>query len=200
MSRSTPHEPALPNIGKRVLLGEISGAHGIRGEVVVRSHTADPGAIGKYGILESSDGRALPRLKVVRVTDRGFIARLDGISDRTAAEKLKGTELWIGRDRLPAAKPGEYYHADLVGLAAIAPDGAAIGTIIAVENFGAGDLLEIRRAGTNSTEYVPFTNACVPEVDIAAGHAVVIMPEPAEAEKEDCGEEDADEGIEPEKT
>ena len=181
---------------RRVLLGEVSGAHGIRGDVIVRSYTADPEDIAAYGALEAADGKALPKLSVVRVTDRGVVARFAGVADRNASETFKGTQLWIARDRLPAAKPGEYYHFDLVGLDAVAPDGTAIGHVIAVENFGAGDLLEIRLKDSRQTEYVPFTNACVPEVDLAAGRAVVVMPEIAEGGENGEGP-DGDEDIEP---
>lgn len=180
--------------GRRVLLGEVSGAHGIRGDVIVRSYAADPRDIAAYGALETAEGKVLPKLSVVRVTDRGVIARFAGITDRNAAETFKGTQLWIARDRFPAAADGEYYHADLIGLDAVAPDGAEIGHVIAVENFGAGDLLEIRLKDSKQTEYVPFTNAVVPEVDLTAGKLVVVMPEVLEEDAED--EEDDEEMLE----
>lgn len=180
--------------GRRVLLGEVSGAHGIRGHVIVRSYAADPRDIAAYGALETAEGKVLPKLSVVRVTDRGVIARFAGITDRNAAETFKGTQLWIARDRFPAAADGEYYHADLIGLDAVAPDGAEIGHVIAVENFGAGDLLEIRLKDSKQTEYVPFTNAVVPEVDLTAGKLVVVMPEVLEEDAED--EEDDEEMLE----
>ena len=177
-----------PARGRRVLLGEVSGAHGIRGDVIVRSYASDPRDIAAYGALETAEGKVLPTLSVVRVTDRGVIARLAGVTDRNGAETFKGMQLWIARDRLPVAADGEYYHADLIGLDAIAPDGSAIGHVIAVENFGAGDLLEIRLKDSKQTEYVPFTNAAVPEVDLAAGTLVVVMPEALEDEED--GEEE----------
>lgn len=186
------NEPAR---GRRVLLGEISGAHGIRGDVIVRSYAADPSGIAAYGALETAQGKTLPKLSVVRVTDRGVIARFAGVTDRNAAETFKGTQLWIARDRLPKAADGEYYHADLIGLDAVAPDGTGIGHVIAVENFGAGDLLEIRLKDSKQTEYVPFTNAAVPEVDLAAGRLVVVMPEVLD--DEDGEEADGDLGDEP---
>lgn len=169
---------------RRVLLGEISSVHGIRGEIVVRSYTADPGAIAAYGALETADGAALPKLTLVRVTDRGVIARLHGVGDRTLAETFRGTQLWIARDRLPVAEAGEYYHADLIGLDAIAPDGSAIGHIIGVENFGAGDLVEIRLKDSKQTEYVPFTDLFVPGIDLEAGTVTVVMPQPVEGDDE----------------
>ena len=121
---------------------------------------------------------------LARATAKGVVARLKGIGDRTAAEALKGVELYVDRDRLPAAAEGEFYHADLIGLAAVDPEGRQIGEIVAVQNFGAGDLLEIRLAGSGKTELVPFTEATVPEVDIAAGRAMVAMPAASNDEEE----------------
>lgn len=161
---------------RRVLLGEITTVHGIRGEVVVRSYTANPSDIAAYGALETAQGQPLPMLHVIRTTERGVIVRIAGIADRTAAEGYRGTQLWIARDRLPVAADGEFYHADLIGLRAIAGDGSVVGTIIAVENFGAGDLLEVALAQSKLTEYVPFTNDFVPTIDLAAGTATVVMP------------------------
>ncbi len=164
-------------MSERVLLGEITGVHGIRGDVIIRSYTADPADIATYGELESAAKKPVPEIRVVRVTDRVVVARLEGVNDRTRAETFKGTQLWIPRERLPPAAANEYYHADLIGLDAVAPDGVAVGTVIAVANFGAGDLLEIRVAGSNQTEYIPFTNAAVPAVDLAARRLVVVRPE-----------------------
>jgi 16S rRNA processing protein RimM len=169
----------------RVLLGRIAGAHGIRGEVVIHAYTAAPEDIGTYGPLSDADGARSFRLKSVRVTAKGVVAHLEGISDRSAAEALKGVELYVDRDKLPAAAEGEFYHADLIGLAAVDPQGKRLGEIVAVPNYGAGDLLEIRLAGSGKTEFVPFTEATVPEVDIAAGRAMVAMPAASDGEEEE---------------
>ncbi len=117
-------------------------------------------------------------------TKGGVVARLEGVSDRNAAEALKGVELYVDRDKLPAAAEGEFYHADLIGLAAVDPQGKRLGEIVAVQNYGAGDLLEIRLTGAGKTELVPFTEATVPEVDIAAGRVVVAMPAASGDEEE----------------
>ncbi len=161
----------------RVLLGSFANAHGIRGEVQVRTYTGAPEAIATYGPLSDKSGTRTFKLKVVRVTAKGIIARVDGIADRNAAETLKGIELYVDRVKLPAASEGEYYHADLIGLRAVSPEGEEIGTIIAVANFGASDLLEIQLKGGTAAEYVPFSDACVPHVDVAAGVATIVMPE-----------------------
>ena len=160
-----------------ILLGRIGAAHGIKGDVSIKTFTGAPEAIGSYGPLTDKAGIAAFKVKVVRVTPKGgIIARIQGVGDRNAAEALNGTDLYVERARLPKAKEGEYYHADLLGLKAVTPEGVEFGAIVAVENFGAGDLLEIRLNGVAQTEYVPFTNACVPEIDLANGRATVIMP------------------------
>ncbi|MCV0368502.1 ribosome maturation factor RimM [Filomicrobium sp.] len=160
----------------RVLLGRIRGAHGIRGDVLVHSFTELPEAIGDYGELTDCDGGRALRLKVQRVTPKGVIARVTGVSDRTAADALKGAELWIDRGQLPDAEPGEFYYEDLAGLKAFDRDGAQFGEVVGVENYGAGDLLEIRLNGVRRTELVPFSEAFVPEVDISAGKVIVAWP------------------------
>jgi 16S rRNA processing protein RimM len=163
---------------KRILLGEIVVAHGIRGEVGIKTFTADPEDIAAYGALTDKTGKRTFEISGVKMTAKGIVARINGVSDRTGAEALRGVGLYVERDALPATAEddGEYYHADLVGLAAVDPEGGAIGTIVAVENFGAGDLLEIKRSDTATTEFVPFTDECVPTVDIRGGRVTVIMP------------------------
>ena len=173
--------PAKP---ARILLGRIVGAHGIRGEVVIHAYTVAPADIGTYGPLLDKDGAEHFRIESARVTAKGVVARLEGVGDRNAAEALKGVELYVERDKLPAAAEGEFYHADLIGLSAVDPNGKRIGEIVAVQNYGAGDLLEIRLAGAGKTELIPFTEATVPEVDIAAGRAVVAMPAASGDEEE----------------
>lgn len=160
-----------------ILLGRITGAHGIKGDVIVHSFAATPEDIGSYGPLSDQSGARKFRLRVLRMTPKGaIIARVTGVTDRNAAEALKGTDLYVARDSLPKPDEGEFYYADLIGLAAIAPDGARIGQIVGVLNFGAGDLLEIKLPDHKDTELVPFNDEFVPTVDLTAGHAVVVMP------------------------
>lgn len=166
----------------RILLGRIAGAHGIRGEVLIKTYTEAPENVGAYGPLSDESGTRTFNLKSARATPKGVVARLQGVDDRNAAEALKGIALYIERERLPAAADGEFYHADLIGLAAVDGDGKPLGEIVAVQNYGAGDLLEIRLAGSSRTELVPFTDAAVPEVDIAACRVVVILPSEAHDE------------------
>lgn len=164
----------------RILLGRIAGAHGIRGEVLIKAFTEAPENIGAYGPLSDASGAHTFKIQSARATPKGVVARIQGIADRNGAEALKGLELYIARDRLPAAAEGEFYHADLIGLEAVDAGGIPIGTIVAVPNYGAGDLLEIRLAGSAKTELVPFTDATVPEVDIAARRVVVVLPSEAQ--------------------
>ena len=161
---------------QRVLLGRIAGAHGLRGEVTIRAYTAKAQDIKAYGPLSDLGGARSFTITSVKVTTKGVIARLKGVDDRTAALALKGVELYVDRDRLPAAVDDEFYHADLVGLAAVDREGNPIGRIVAVHNFGAGDLIEVALAGSQTTEYVPFTSVHVPEIDVPAGRAVVGLP------------------------
>lgn len=169
----------------RILLGRIAGAHGIRGEVVIHAYTEAPEDIGAYGPLSDAGGARTFTIASARATSKGVVARLKGVADRNAAEALKGVELYVNRERLPAGDEGDYYHADLIGLAAVDAEGKAIGEIVTVQNFGAGDLLEIRLAGSHRTEFVPFTEACVPTVDVAAGRAVVVFPPTTGDEEEE---------------
>ena len=158
----------------RILMGVVGRPHGVRGLVHVQSYTADPADLAAYGALTDGSGRAWT------LAWRGAgVAELRGadgpLPDRSAAERLVNTELYIERDRLPPPEPDEFYLADLVGLAALSPDGAALGRVAAVHDYGAGASLEVAREG--QPLLVPFTRTCVPAVSLASGHLVVAMPE-----------------------
>jgi 16S rRNA processing protein RimM len=168
---------AKPNC---ILLGRIAGAHGIRGEVLIKTFTVAPENIGAYGPLSDVSGTRTFAIQSARATPKGVVARLQGIRDRNGAEALKGVDLYVERAKLPPAAEGEFYHADLIGMAAVDGTGQPLGAIVAVQNFGAGDLLEIRLEGSNKTELVPFTDANVPEVDIARARVIVIRPAAAQ--------------------
>ena len=162
--------------GGRVCLGQFGAAHGVRGEVRLRSFTADPAAITRYGPLETEDGRVL-EIEALRPAKDHFVATLAGIADRNAAERLTNVKLYVPRERLPEpAAPDEYYHADLIGLAAVDRAGKPLGSVVAVHNFGAGDLIELRRAEGEPTELIPFDAATVPEVDLGARRLVIELP------------------------
>jgi 16S rRNA processing protein RimM len=147
-----------------VTLAVIIGAHGVTGEVRLKVFAEDLSA------HRSFNGGALT-LKSVRHGNNGAIARFAEISDRTAAEKMRGTELAVPRTALPPLEDGEYYHADLIGLAAVSEAGDAIGTVVAVENFGAGDVVEIERTPIENQGIkrfmIPMRPAAVPRWDAA---------------------------------
>lgn len=164
--------------GKRVCLGQVTGVHGVRGEVRVRTFTQEPEAIADYGPVEDADAARRFVILSARAGKTGAVARIEGVDSREAAQALKGVEFWVARDALPEdADEGSYYHADLVGLVAIGADGAALGQIVSVQNFGAGDLLELRPATGGQTVFVPFTEAIVPDIDIEAGWMLMLPPE-----------------------
>lgn len=179
----------------RILLGHIAGAHGIKGEVLVKSYTGDPLAVADYGPLSDEQGRTFV-IAAVRASNKGVIARLKGVTDRNAAEALKGTALYVDRTAMPDPDEGDYYHADLIGLAAVNPQGEEIGKVVAVQNFGAGVLLEVRLGGARQTEFVPFTDACVPTVDIKGGRVTVILPEMIGSQEEETAEGQGDDSEE----
>lgn len=163
--------------GERVLLGRITGAHGLKGEVRIAAFTAGPDDVAAYGPLQSADGSATVEIVSIRRVGGGAaVARIAGIAGRTAAERLRGMDLYVPRAKLPPAAADEYYHSDLIGLAAFSPEGEALGQIVAVHNFGAGDLLEVRAPQGRQTALVPFAGAHVPKVDLETGRITIILP------------------------
>jgi 16S rRNA processing protein RimM len=162
-------------VSDRVCVAQIGAAHGIRGEVRLRSFTEDPLAVTGYGPLESEDGTRRFEIEALRPARDHFVARLAGVTSREAAELLTNIKLYVPRDRLPPVEDADtYYHADLVGLAAVTPDGARLGVVSAIMNFGAGDVVEIKPADGGEPLLVPFTETAVPEVDIPGGRIVVV--------------------------
>jgi 16S rRNA processing protein RimM len=163
--------------GARICLGQIGAAHGLRGEVRLRSFTADAGAIVAYGPLETEDGRVV-EIKALRPAKDHFVAKLAGIDDRNAAEQLANLKLYVPRDRLPELEEAdEFYHADLIGLEVVDRVGRALGTVVAIHNFGAGDLIEVRPLAGSKTEMLPFDAVHVPAIDLDAGRIVVDPPQ-----------------------
>lgn len=160
----------------QVLVGVIVGAHGIKGEVKLKSFTSDPLSIGRYGHLQSSSGQSFEITKLKAAKD-DFIASLKTIADRNAAEALKGTELFVARKMLPKLKSHEAYAHDLMGLDVVLENGTALGKLVAMPNYGAGDLLEVAIEGSSETVLIPFTNAFVPQEDFTSGKIIVNLPE-----------------------
>jgi 16S rRNA processing protein RimM len=166
-------------VAERVCVAQIGGPHGLRGEVKLKSFTADPMAVKNYGPLTTEDGSASFEIEALRPAKGHLVARLRGIGDRNAAERLANLRLFVLRERLPPPAADEFYHADLIGLCAVTADGTEIGTVAAIHDFGAGDILELRPQAGGTTIMVPFTAAFVPSVDIAGGRIVVAPPEDA---------------------
>lgn len=156
-----------------VCLGQIGAPHGVRGEVHLRSFTAEPEAIAAYGALRTEDGRPI-EIESLRPAKDHFVATLSGVHDRDAAAQLANAKLYVPRERLPQlTDPEEYYHSDLIGLAVVDRDGQRLGSVMAVHNFGAGDLLEVRLDASNKTELLAFNDTNVPRVDVPGGRLVL---------------------------
>jgi 16S rRNA processing protein RimM len=162
----------------RVCMGVVGAPHGVRGAVRVKSFADAPEAIANYGALEDERGERKFTLRIIGSAkgDGMVIANLSGITDRDQAEALRGLRLYAPRAVLPATEEDEFYHADLVGLAAMLDDGTALGTVIAVHDFGAGDMIEIAPTAGQPV-LVPFTRTAVPVVDIAGGRVVIDPPD-----------------------
>ncbi|MFQ5955598.1 MAG: ribosome maturation factor RimM [Kiloniellales bacterium] len=163
----------MPHRAQPVCLGVIAGAHGARGLVRIRSSTQRPSDIDGYGELTDEAGERHFSLKVTGRTKGALVARIDGVRDHAAADSLKGTRLYVPRDRLPAPAADEYYYADLIGLAVELADGTSLGTVRGVDNFGAGDVLDVAPPPAGRAIVVPFTRAAVPVVDLECGRIVV---------------------------
>lgn len=159
----------------QICVARIGAPHGVRGQVRLWTFTEDPYAALGYGPLRTRDGKRTFEIDDVREAKGHLVATLKGVSDRDAAAGLNGVELYVARDALPDTEDGEYYHADLIGLAAVSAAGEPIGRVLAIHNFGAGNIIEIAPA-SGATMLLPFTDAVVPVVDLAAGHVVIELP------------------------
>ncbi|MER9894982.1 ribosome maturation factor RimM [Mesorhizobium sp. M0119] len=178
-----------------VQMAVIGAAHGIKGELRVKSFTGDPLALADYGPLYARDGRAF-QIVDIRPANTVVVVRFKGVNDRNAAEALAGTELFVDRSVLPdEGEEDEFYHADLVGLEVKDDTGAVIGKVVAVHNFGGGDILDVTLAGRKGV-LIPFTQAAVPEVSIAGGF-VRVDPAAAGLVEDEDGEPAGDDGFDP---
>jgi 16S rRNA processing protein RimM len=177
-----------PEVGgmsdRRVLLGRITGAHGLKGEVKIAAFTERPEDVAAYGPLTDADGKRLFQIIGFRSAPGGVvIARLKGTSSRDEAESLRGTDLFVARASLPPPQADdEYYHSDLIGAEAVSPAGEVIGEITAMYNFGAGDLLEVRFTGERQATLLPFEKAYVPKIDVAGKRVTIVKPDDEEPE------------------
>jgi 16S rRNA processing protein RimM len=171
-------------VAAQVCIARIGAPHGVRGAVKLWTFTQDPLAVQRYGPLATKDGARQFEVTHAREAKGHLVATLKGIATREGAERLSGIELYIARDKLPATDTDEYYHADLIGLAAVNAANEPIGRVIAIHNFGAGDIIEVAPPN-GATMLLPFTNAVVPTVDLGKGCVVIELPAEIEGDTPD---------------
>ena len=168
--------------GGQVCVARIGAPHGVRGAIKLWTFTEEPMAVMQYGPLSTKDGTRKFEVASAREAKDHLVATLKGVVTREEAERLNGVELYISRSKLPATDADEYYHADLIGLSAENAAGEPIGRVIAIHNFGAGDIIEIAPLH-GTTLLLPFSNAVVPTVDIAGGRVVIELPEQVDGDE-----------------
>ncbi|HYC03664.1 MAG TPA: ribosome maturation factor RimM [Azospirillaceae bacterium] len=159
----------------RVCVGQFVGAHGVHGRAKLKSFTEVPEALFEYGPLTDEKGGRTFAVKLTGMGKDHFLVEVEGLKGREAADALKGTRVYVDRSALPATDEDEFYHADLIGLETVTEDGQPFGPILAIYDFGAGDVLEIRHV-SGKTVTIPFTLACVPVVEVKAKRVVVAPP------------------------
>jgi 16S rRNA processing protein RimM len=167
-----------------ICIARIGAPHGVRGAVKLWTFTEDPLAVKTYGPLVTKDGARSFEIASAREAKGHLVATLKGVGSREDAERLNGIELYVAREKLPATDQDEYYHADLIGLAAVTPANEPLGRVVAIHNFGAGDIIEIAPPH-GATMLLPFTNAVVPTVDLAEGRVVIELPDEIEGDPAD---------------
>ena len=159
----------------KICVARIGAAHGVRGAVKLWTFTEDPFAVKDYGPLSTKDGARHFEVASAREAKDHLVVTLKGVASREDAERLNGIELYVPREKLPAVEDDEYYHADLIGLDAVTTANEPLGRVLAIHNFGAGDIIEIAPP-SGTTILLPFSNAVVPTVDIAGGRVVIELP------------------------
>src|SRR5277367_6331730 len=167
----------------QICVARIGAAHGVRGAVKLWTFTEDPFAVKTYGPLSTKDGTRHFEVTSAREAKDHLVATFKGIASRDEAERLNGVELYIPREKLPATDEDEYYHADLIGLAAVTTADKPLGRVVAIHNFGAGDIIEIAPP-SGTTRLLPFTNAVVPTVDLASGRVVIVLPDEIDGDEQ----------------
>jgi 16S rRNA processing protein RimM len=176
----------LPAPDRLICVGVFGAAHGVRGQVRVKSYTQDPKAIGAYGVLTDKMGaRAFNFTELRPLKDDMLVVRLAGVDQREDVEKLTGLQLFARREQLPPPSDDEFYWDDLVGLAAVTREGEGLGRVVALQNFGAGDILEIAPEGNGESLLLPFSKAVAVEIDFDAGRIVIVPPNEIEGESQD---------------
>ena len=159
----------------RVCVGQVLGPHGVRGLVKLASFTAQPEAIATYQPLTDEAGKRRFKFELLNAVKGHFLARMDGVASREDAEAVAGTRLFVERDQLPPPEEDEFYHADLIGLRAERSDGTGLGSVVALHDFGAGEMVEVALTAGRRV-MLPFTRAVVPRIDVAGGLMVIDPP------------------------
>ncbi len=177
-----PGERVISRVEREICVARIGAAHGVRGDVKLWTFTEDPFAVKAYGPLSTKDGARQFEVTSARKAKDHLVATFRGVTTREEAERLNGVELYVAREKLPATEEDEYYHADLIGLAAETIAGVMLGRVVAIHNFGAGDIIEIA-APSGVTMLLPFSNAVVPTVDLAGGRVVIALPEEVDGDE-----------------
>ena len=160
-----------------ICIGAIAGSFGVQGEVRLKSFCTEPTDIASYGPVFTEDGQTSYKITLTRPVSGGLGARISGVMTKEQADDLRGVNLYVDKKKLPKLPDDEFYHADLVGLAAFDTGGVELGRVHAVHNHGAGDLLEITGPSLKSALLLPFTLAVVPTVDLGAGRVILDLPE-----------------------
>ena len=177
------------NSSARVAVGVFGAPHGVRGEIKIKSYTGDPLAIAAYTPLTDQNGQRRFVLKKARsLKDDLLIVTVEGVTDRDAAARLTNLELYALREHMPEAEEDEFYHADLIGLKAVDEDNTEMGVVLALHNFGAGDIIEIKPKTGGPSLMLPFTKKIVPSIDLEKGSLTLVMPEEIAGDEE--GEEE----------
>lgn len=164
-----------PSDNNQVCVGIVAGAHGLKGAVKIRSFTENPKDVAAYGPVTDQSGERSFEIHIVSANQKGLVAELSGIKDRNAAEAINGTELYVSRDKLPEPDEDEFYYADLIGLPVEHINGGIIGTVSLVDNYGAGDVMEVDLKD-GGTEMFTMSREVVPKIDLENGRIVVNPP------------------------
>jgi 16S rRNA processing protein RimM len=162
---------------QRIVVGSLAGAFGVKGEVRLKSYCAEPADISLYTPLTTEDGRTFRVVVILGQAPGALVARIEGIDTKEEADALRGQSLYADRSRLPHLPDDEFYHADLIGLPVLDTGGKDLGTVKAVLNHGAGDILEVLSRGASDTLLLPFTLAVIPTVDLVAGRIIADPPD-----------------------
>ena len=176
----------MTDAARLIRIGRVAGAFGVRGEIRIATYTEEPMALLQYGALLDEKGAVCLSVTGSREAKGGLIVRAKGIDNKEQADALRGLVLHVDRSALPPPEEDEYYLTDLIGLEAVAPNGAHLGKIRSVQDFGAGDLLEVQPPAGGSW-YAAFTREVVPEVDLAAGRVVIDRPSEVSERDEEAG-------------